>query len=336
MSPRVSVVIPAYKAAETICRAVDSVLTQSEPAHEIIIVDDGSPDNQVEVIERTYGDRLILIRQPNSKTAKARNAGMDRASGDFIAFLDADDFWEPHKLAQQLAVFKQHSEVGLVAGKSYDQQPGQMRASRPLRDVERLRYDQVLRPKGERVFQLATVTWTGTVIVRREVIGQERFVSGLEPAEDRDFWVRLIERAVAVYLISEPLATAVLEPGSISRSGIDRDCGNMLKVVERHAELLGRRGLKQWRSHTLFRWAANDPNPATAIPNLLRSFALWPRPFGSDVGCLPLGRTKRLLLMLAHWGQRKPVNELAKDVEQSVGYRCERSDPAALNQAGNR
>ena len=120
---KVSVVIPAYKSAGTICRAVDSVLAQTTAAHEVIVVDDGSPDNQNEVIERTYGERVILVRKPNGKTASARNAGIERATGDFIAFLDADDYWAPQKLATQLAVFERHLKVGMVAGRFIEQEP---------------------------------------------------------------------------------------------------------------------------------------------------------------------------------------------------------------------
>ena len=295
---KVSVVIPAYKAARTICRAVDSVLNQTQPAHEIIVVDDGSPDDLADVVERTYGDRVILIRQPNGKTAKARNTGIERATGDFIAFLDADDYWEPNKLAVQLAVCEKHPDVGIVAGGFYEEEPGNMR--KPYLPAETLQdsVDRVLRPAGARAFRLATIVWTGTVIIRREALGSERFVSGLEPAEDRDLWVRVI-RSNALYLLAEPLATAVLESGSISRSNIDRDCSSMLRVVERNGDLLGHLASRLWRSHTLYRWAANDPQPSTALPHLVQSLWLWPLPYQGIPTIQRLGRVKRMLVLLA-------------------------------------
>ena len=232
---RVSVIIPAYRAERTIRRAIDSVLAQTAPAAEVIVVDDGSPDGQAEVVAG-YGDRVRLIRNANGGAAAARNAGIEAATGDFVAFLDADDYWEPTKLQRQLAVFDRNPELAMVAGRYFEERPGRPRTA-PA-DTDPQWHDRVLACKGESAFRLATMVWTGTVMIRREALGQERFVSGLEPAEDRDLWVRLTARHPCC-LVSEPLATAVLEGGSLSRSNVDRDCGNMLRVVERHRQLIG-------------------------------------------------------------------------------------------------
>jgi glycosyltransferase involved in cell wall biosynthesis len=294
---RVSVVIPAYRAGETICRAVDSVLAQTGAATEIIVVDDGSPDDTAGVVERAYGERVIVVRQPNGGAASARNAGIERATSHFIAFLDADDYWEPQKLDRQLAVFARHPEVGLVAGAFFEQEPGKERQAAAPR-VANLPWDRVTRSRGPEAFRLATAVWTGTVMMRRSALSSERFVSGLEPAEDRDLWARIMTTC-ATYLMSEPLATAVLEPGSISRSSIERDCTNMLRVVARHAKSLGRSRSRLWQSHTLYRWAANDPNPFSALPRLAQSVWLWPLPYWEGPDAPRLGRLKRLLVLLA-------------------------------------
>jgi glycosyltransferase involved in cell wall biosynthesis len=254
MSNELSVIIPAYRAAHTIGRAVDSVLGQTQPPGEVLVVDDGSPDDLVGAL-RPYGSQVTLLRQPQGGAASARNLGLERARGQLIAFLDADDHWEPDKVERQLAVLQRHPEVGLVAGQFFEEVPGHPRilGARPLGPES---YDRVLRAVGEDAFTLGTRIWTGTVLVRREVVGKERFVPGLEPAEDRDLWVRLVT-ACPVYLMAQPLATAVLNPGSLSRSSIDRDCRNMLRVIRRHAGLLGARGLRRWEADTYRRWAGN-------------------------------------------------------------------------------
>jgi glycosyltransferase involved in cell wall biosynthesis len=295
VNQRVSVIIPAFKAARTICRAIDSVLAQTSPAHEIIVVDDGSPDDQNEIIERTYGDRVILVRKPNGKTASARNAGIERATGDFIAFLDADDYWEPAKLATQLAVFEQNPEVGMVAGRFVEQEPDGSRHAAGLHRRSTFAWDTVIRPQGADAFRLASQIWTGTVIIRRSAIADHRFVTGLEPAEDRDFWVRIAQDH-PIYFCSESLATYVLEPGSISRSGIERDCTSMLKVVERHERLLGRMATREWKSHVMYRWAANESDGALSWSRLMESLRLWPLPYW---GC-STKRFGRFRLLVRH------------------------------------
>src|ERR1700728_1366179 len=99
----VSVIIPYYRAQETIARAVRSVLTQTYPPSEIIVVADGSPDDPSEEL-KGFGSAVTLIRKRNGGAASARNSGIDHAQGEWIAFLDADDHWEPSKLERQLAV----------------------------------------------------------------------------------------------------------------------------------------------------------------------------------------------------------------------------------------
>ncbi|MEO1766703.1 glycosyltransferase [Thiobacter aerophilum] len=95
--PRFSVIIPVFNGAACLARAIDSVLAQSWTAHEIIVVDDGSTDATPEVARR-YGDRILYLRQDNAGVSAARNRGARQATGDWLAFLDADDWYYPDRL----------------------------------------------------------------------------------------------------------------------------------------------------------------------------------------------------------------------------------------------
>ncbi|WP_442511952.1 glycosyltransferase family 2 protein [Novipirellula sp. SH528] len=293
-SSSISVVIPAFNASQTITRAIDSCLSQTIPVTQIIVVDDGSMDDTAAIV-RQYDSPVTLIQQTNSRTAAARNRGIETATGDFIAFLDADDYWESEKIEQQLSIFNKHPELNLVAGKFFCETPG---AKREL-SVSKKRgwYDRSLRLDGDDAFMLGTMLWTGTVMVRRVALQQQRFVSGLEPAEDRDLWIRLAANN-AVYLDSKPLATAVLQPGSISRGNIAVDCSKMLEVIERNADLMTLSNRLFWKSYIHYRWAAIDPLPSTSLPILMRSFVCWPFPFWGMPAMKRWGRLKRLLFLL--------------------------------------
>ena len=110
---KVSVIIPTYNYAHFIAEAVESVLAQTYPIFEIIVVDDGSTDNTTEVIKQ-FGDSVKYIKQKNGGVCAARNNGVKNASGDFIAFLDADDDWLPAKIEKQIAKFGEDEKIGLV------------------------------------------------------------------------------------------------------------------------------------------------------------------------------------------------------------------------------
>jgi len=99
---KVSVIIPAYNAAAHVREAIDSALAQTHQDTEVIVVDDSSTDDTPAIL-LSYGDRLVVRRQPNAGVAAARNHGAQLATGDWLAFLDADDVWAPVKIEEQLA-----------------------------------------------------------------------------------------------------------------------------------------------------------------------------------------------------------------------------------------
>jgi glycosyltransferase involved in cell wall biosynthesis len=104
----VSVIIPTYNRSNLVTRAVDSVLQQTYPNHEVIVVDDGSTDDTRQVLA-SYKDRITYIYQKNSGNAVARNTGIRAARGKWIAFLDSDDVWLPEKLSRQMEILTRSS-----------------------------------------------------------------------------------------------------------------------------------------------------------------------------------------------------------------------------------
>jgi glycosyltransferase involved in cell wall biosynthesis len=111
----VSVVIPAFEVARYVGEAIDSVLGQTRPPDELVVVDDGSGDATPEVIA-SYGERLAAIHQPHLGNAVASNRGVEATSGEYVAFLDADDIWASGKLALQLDVLERDPEADAVFG----------------------------------------------------------------------------------------------------------------------------------------------------------------------------------------------------------------------------
>jgi hypothetical protein len=111
--PTFSIMIPAYEAASTVAQAVESALAQVHPAHEVIVIDDGSADD-LDGALCPFGDRIELVRKSNGGAASARNAGVEAASGEFVAVLDADDRFHPRRLEVLAELASSRPDLDLV------------------------------------------------------------------------------------------------------------------------------------------------------------------------------------------------------------------------------
>ncbi len=127
-NPLISVIIPAYNADKLITKTLDSILAQTYRPIEIIVIDDGSTDETVKIVKnyqtsftckfsetsKTNETNLIYIYQQNSGPSKARNTGINAAKGEYIAFLDADDYWTQDKLEKQIELFKKEPNLDVI------------------------------------------------------------------------------------------------------------------------------------------------------------------------------------------------------------------------------
>jgi glycosyltransferase involved in cell wall biosynthesis len=117
---KISVVIPTYNRRTQVIIAIDSVLAQTLPVDEIIVVDDGSTDDTSECVSRRYGPSVRVIKQENAGCAAARNRGISEARGEWIAFLDSDDVWLPTKIERQIeAITSLDGEFGVCFTDTY-------------------------------------------------------------------------------------------------------------------------------------------------------------------------------------------------------------------------
>jgi glycosyltransferase involved in cell wall biosynthesis len=112
---RASVIVPCFNASKTLRQAIDSALGQTYPDTEVVVVDDGSTDDSAAVAE-SYGDAVVLVRQPNRGLSAARNAAVVASSGEFLTLLDADDVLLPECVARRVAMLRDDPQLGLIAG----------------------------------------------------------------------------------------------------------------------------------------------------------------------------------------------------------------------------
>ncbi|NES42262.1 glycosyltransferase family A protein, partial [Moorena sp. SIO2C4] len=112
---KVSVIIPVYKVEKYIAATVESVLAQTYKNFELLLIDDGSPDNSIQICQQINDPRIKIIRQDNQGVSAARNTGIRHAQGEYIAFLDGDDLWVPEKLEKHVL----HQETSPHVGVSF-------------------------------------------------------------------------------------------------------------------------------------------------------------------------------------------------------------------------
>lgn len=223
----VSVIIPTYNASTTIERALDSVLLQSSQPAQIIVVDDASDDNTIEVIEKFCATHGILnikkISLPkNVGPASARNAGWDHATEEFIAFLDADDSWHPQKLAIQYTWMQQNPNV-LLSGHRCEFGANTEADLNPSESANRVSYSiQLFTLKS---FILRNRLSTPTVMLRRDI--QQRFLAGKRYSEDYLLWVEIIATHKVAGFINLPLTR--LYKNRYGASGLSGDLWEMQK-----------------------------------------------------------------------------------------------------------
>lgn len=186
MTPRVSVVIPTYNRSRALVRALESVFAQTEPVLETIVVDDGSTDDTQAVLAG-FGSRVRAIRKSNGGAGAARNAGIEAARGEFVAFLDDDDAWLPEKNREQVRILDARPEVGITSsGVLFIDAEGRPDYVQSWSDEGRA-FDRVL-------FHNPVVT--SSVLVRRSCLQgfSARFRTDIAPVEDWELWIRLCAR----------------------------------------------------------------------------------------------------------------------------------------------
>ena len=183
----VSVVIPAYNAAQFIKQAIESVLTQTYRDFEIIVVDDGSTDNTPHIVQE-YGKVIRYIRQPNRGLSAARNTAIRNARANVIALLDSDDLWEPQYLERMIGLLNIHPEAaGVYCGFQYIKTRGDHVGKPSLKTVPPDLFYTTMREEGNWLAPCA-------VIFRKnlaESVGL--FDESLHAVEDWDMWIRLSE-----------------------------------------------------------------------------------------------------------------------------------------------
>jgi glycosyltransferase involved in cell wall biosynthesis len=222
---QVSVVIPVYNVEKYIAATVQSVLNQTYADFELLIVDDGSPDRSSEICQQFNDPRITIIRQANRGLAGARNTGIRRASGQYIAFLDGDDLWLPDQLEKQIAHLEQSPQIGVSFCRSeFINEAGDRLGTYTMPQLRDIDLPCLL--KG------SPISNGSAAVVRREVFEDIKFEANLHGSvedfyfdeqfrrsEDIECWLRIIlQTSWKIEGIPEALTLYRVNSGGLSAS----------------------------------------------------------------------------------------------------------------------
>lgn len=221
--PLVSVVIPAHNAAKFIGEAIETVYSQSFKDWEIICVDDGSQDATRRIVE-SFDSKVKYFYQNQAGASNARNRGIRESKGAYVAFLDADDLWEPTKLEEQVKIFRRNPDLGLVTTGHLAFDNNRVIPSRNKKRV--FESENVAR-----AILIYSDVNTSSVMIPRQVFDRVGyFDEDLHTAEDENLWIR-VTAAYPAYLVDKILVRRRLVEGSLSSDG-QQGCADVLRSIE--------------------------------------------------------------------------------------------------------
>ena len=205
-NPLISTIVPVFNGERYLGEALDSIWAQTYRPLEIIVVNDGSTDGTAKVVG-SYRERVQYIQQANKGPAAARNLGISKAGGDFIAFLDADDVWHPEKLERQMARFRARPELNLCVTHIQNFWIQELKA-----EAEQFCNHPLSQPTPG-YFQLQTLLARGSVF---DTVG--RFNTVLPTCSDVDWFLRVVEHGMVILVLPKVLLNRRLHRTNISRS----------------------------------------------------------------------------------------------------------------------
>lgn len=219
----ISIIVPIYKVEKYLPKCIESLLNQTYRDIQIILVDDGSPDNSGEICDRysAKDSRIKVIHQANRGVSAARNAGLDIAQGDYIGFCDPDDFVAPEMYKKMIEAMEREKVDLVVCGYDYYDEQYRKDGSRPyqIRNNETLTKEDIY----SRLSDMPPTIRHGVVtkLFKCSIIGNLRFDTRLHSSEDAEFLLDYVQRIDTAVFIHEPLYKNLVRHGSATHGALD-------------------------------------------------------------------------------------------------------------------
>lgn len=231
--PQVSIIVPTFNRCSLLVRAVKSVLGQTYRDTEVIVVDDGSTDDTLEAVQSLADHRVILVAlDGNCGAPAARNAGIATSHGEFVAFLDSDDYWLPDKLERQMGLLQSHPGCGVAYAPHY------------YREGDRLVEPAFKCHEGSVFGELASgwcPSLMSSIVVARDLLDECSFDESLCGFQDLDFLLQLARKS---HFVAASERLVVVDRGAGDRiTASPQRTSALTRIREKWSPLMSREGL---------------------------------------------------------------------------------------------
>ena len=232
---KVSVIIPMHNSSKHIEQCIESVLNQTYNNIEIIIVDDKSSDNSLDIVKKKNDDRIKVIElEINVGAARARNIGIDHATGEYICFLDSDDFWVLEKIEKQVSFIEENDYAFIYSGYAYFGRKKTITAHVP----KSVSYEDALKN---------TTIFTSTVMFNMRKLKKENiYMPNIKKGQDTATWWQVLKQGITAYGITDILAYYRVGEKSLS--------SNKLNALKRTWDLYKRENIGYLKKVYCFNW----------------------------------------------------------------------------------
>jgi glycosyltransferase involved in cell wall biosynthesis len=249
----ISVVIPLYNKAPHIQRALDSVFQQTTPAAEIIVVDDGSTDESSDIVRANSDPRLRLIGQQNAGVSAARNRGIAEAQGALIAFLDADDAWQPAFLATVQRLHHAFPEAGMYATAYTIGQAKGILMQPEFAYVPKAPWEGIIPNYFKASLGASPISSSSVAIPKAIFDDVGNFPVGVHRGEDLDMWLRIALKHPVAF---SSTAQAIVFQDTIQRSSVRYPMKTEAFVIQTAKQALQRGSVPRYLHHDLLEYIA--------------------------------------------------------------------------------
>ena len=298
----ISVVIPTFNRRTLVERAIRSVLGQTHPVDDIIVVDDGSTDGTAESLAAAFGDRIRCVRQENRGVSAARNRGLALARGRYVTLLDSDDEWMPEKTRLQWEWMESHPDIGMVLCDVIRRFPD---------GSSEIFHRRTMLPVDGRILEHVLLEPTlvpASVMMRREVVQQAGgFDETLATAEDLDYHLKIAART-GIAVIEQPLVQALR--GHDGLSSLPGTYDDYVRVIERAVAMHAATLPEAVRRRALVRAYTRGARGLILLGRRRDAWRLVRKAWTTDSS----GATRRAILSLARLALRHTASTLARSI----------------------